>query len=133
MSVPIVPPGEPYPRSAVESAWEEIARSGLLGVEAWRDAEIRRLEEAAAVAAVVATIDCPTASKTPWGTEAAAEEALAWILEQQDAWREKLPCRVYRCECGAWHLTSLPADGPPVAPPGLSSAGAAIARIRAAS
>ena len=44
---------------------------------------------------------CPTATKTGWGTEADAEEALAAILEQSDAWREKLPCRVYRCAAAA--------------------------------
>ena len=49
---------------------------------------------------------CPTSAKTAWGSEEAATEALAAILEQRDAWREKLPCRVYVCSCGRWHLTS---------------------------
>ena len=75
---------------------------------------------------------CPTAAKTGWGTQDLAEEALAVILEQRDAWREKLPCRVYRCECGAWHLTSVE-KGAPVTGPTVSSAGAAAARIHAAS
>ena len=75
---------------------------------------------------------CPTATKTAWGTEADAEEALAAILEQGDAWREKLPCRVYRCECGAWHLTSVEGKAAPVTSPTVSSAGAAAARIHAA-
>lgn len=74
---------------------------------------------------------CPTATKTGWGTEADAEEALAVILEQRDAWREKLPCRVYRCECGAWHLTSVEM-GSPVTGPTMSSAALALARIHAA-
>ena len=69
--------------------------------------------------------------KTAWGTEADAEEALAVILEQRDAWREKLPCRVYRCECGAWHLTSVETVGPVTGAP-FSSAGAVAARIHAA-
>lgn len=75
---------------------------------------------------------CPTATKTGWGTEADAEDALASILEQGDAWREKLPCRVYRCECGAWHLTSVEKRSP-VTGPTMSSAGAVAARIHAAS
>ena len=75
---------------------------------------------------------CPTATKTGWGTEADAEEALAVILEQRDAWREKLPCRSYLCPCGKWHLTSSPSDGPPVASVPLGSAASAIARIHAA-
>ena len=76
---------------------------------------------------------CPTATKTAWGTEADAEDALASILEQGDAWREKLPCRVYRCECGAWHLTSVPGDeASPVVPPPLPAHASAIARIHAA-
>lgn len=73
---------------------------------------------------------CPTATKTGWGTKADAEEALAVILEQRDAWREKLPCRVYPCSCGKWHLTSV--EGSSVTPAvRVSSAAAAIARIHA--
>ena len=76
---------------------------------------------------------CPTATKTGWGTEADAEEALAVILEQRDAWREKLPCRAYLCPCGKWHLTSVPGDeASPVVPPPLPAHAAAIARIHAA-
>lgn len=76
---------------------------------------------------------CPTATKTGWGTEADAEDALASILEQGDAWREKLPCRAYLCPCGKWHLTSVPGDeASPVVPPPLPAHAAAIAMIHAA-
>lgn len=75
---------------------------------------------------------CPTAAKTGWGTEEAAEEALAAILEQRDAWREKLPCRVYPCSCGKWHLTSVEEAPPPAPAVRVSTAAAAIARIHAA-
>ena len=75
---------------------------------------------------------CPTAAKTGWGTEEAAEEALAVILEQRDAWREKLPCRVYLCPCGKWHLTSVEHEAPAL-PTGLgTAAAAAIALVHAA-
>lgn len=76
---------------------------------------------------------CPTATKTGWGTEADAEEALAVILEQRDAWREKLPCRAYLCPCGKWHLTSAPGDeSSPVVPSPLPAHASAIARVHAA-
>lgn len=76
---------------------------------------------------------CPTATKTGWGAKADAEEALAVILAQSDAWREKLPCRVYRCECGAWHLTSVQKDDDsPPAPSTVPPHVAAAARIHAA-
>ena len=77
---------------------------------------------------------CPTATKTAWWTEAGAEDALASILEQGDAWREKLPCRSYLCPCGKWHLTSVPGDdSSPVVPAPLPAHAAAIAAIHAAS
>ena len=77
---------------------------------------------------------CPTATKTGWGTQALAEEALAVILEQPDEWREKLPCRAYRCPCGRWHLTSAPGDdSTPAVPPPVPSHAAAIARVHAVS
>jgi len=76
---------------------------------------------------------CPTATKTGWGTQALAEEALAVILEQRDAWREKLPCRSYLCPCGRWHLTSNEAELPRTPPPALGSAARAIAAVHAAS
>lgn len=75
---------------------------------------------------------CPTAAKTAWGTQALAEEALAAILEQRDAWREKLPCRSYLCPCGRWHLTSVPGEGTPAVPPPVPAHAAAIARVHAA-
>lgn len=75
---------------------------------------------------------CPTAAKTGWGSQALAEEALAVILEQRDAWREKLPCRSYLCPCGKWHLTSAEAERTPPPLPPLGGAAAAIARVHAA-
>lgn len=49
---------------------------------------------------------CPTALKTAFSTEAFALEALARILVEEGNVRSKLPKRVYRCVCNAWHLTS---------------------------
>lgn len=50
---------------------------------------------------------CPTATKTPFGDQAAAETALAYLAtvppRELDGPR---PVRSYRCACGAWHLTS---------------------------
>lgn len=51
---------------------------------------------------------CPTATKTAWPTQALAEEALEAIRAEhaRAPIGEKIPVRAYRCECGAWHLTS---------------------------
>lgn len=51
---------------------------------------------------------CPTATKTAWSTPELAEEALEAIRAEHDRAPigEKIPVRAYRCECGAWHLTS---------------------------
>lgn len=49
---------------------------------------------------------CPTATKTPFRDRIAAESAIARIRAEDNPLRVKLPCRAYRCECGAWHMTS---------------------------
>lgn len=51
---------------------------------------------------------CPSATKTPFVDEAAANEALEAIRFEygRAPIGEKIPCRAYHCECGRWHLTS---------------------------
>lgn len=50
---------------------------------------------------------CPTATKSAFPDQAAAEAALRYLADlpprELDGPR---PVRAYRCECGAWHLTS---------------------------
>jgi hypothetical protein len=60
---------------------------------------------------------CPRATKTAYPDRETAELALVAILaEIRDHGRqarpgaEKVPTRCYRCPCGRWHLTSLPAE-----------------------
>lgn len=46
---------------------------------------------------------CPTPQKRPFESRYVAERAMS------QSWRAKggrLAARVYRCKCGAWHLTS---------------------------
>lgn len=50
---------------------------------------------------------CPTPYKKSHPSKQHAENAM------HKFWRKpkkgtKMPCRVYRCQCGAWHTTSRP-------------------------
>jgi hypothetical protein len=48
---------------------------------------------------------CLTPGKNRYSDEIDAKVHLAFIQRYGER-REKMPVRVYRCECGAWHLTS---------------------------
>lgn len=47
---------------------------------------------------------CPTPSKQPYESRYAAERAMAGTWNHRGG--SRLAARVYRCKCGAWHLTS---------------------------
>lgn len=49
---------------------------------------------------------CPTGTKTPYGTEAEAHRALAYLRDEPAIKGEKKPQRAYLCACRQWHLTS---------------------------
>ncbi len=49
---------------------------------------------------------CPTATKTGYPDEAAADAAMHRLREEYAHVDTKLPCRSYKCKCGRWHLTS---------------------------
>lgn len=74
---------------------------------------------------------CQTATKAAYPSREIAEDALTRIRTgvTRDE-RDKLPERAYRCECGAWHLTS---EKPPLAHDLAAPHVTAMARIAAAS
>ena len=50
---------------------------------------------------------CPTPDKQRYITHAGAAADLRWIQAHSNA--SVWPCRVYKCACGYWHLTSMTA------------------------
>lgn len=55
---------------------------------------------------------CPTPDKAAFKTRAEAQSHLGRLWSMKGAPPGKLPCRVYRCPCGMFHLTSKPRSAP---------------------
>lgn len=60
------------------------------------------------------TAPCPHPEKIPFPTEVDAERALG--ATWRAVGRSRYAVRVYRCECGTWHMTSVPASRKPKRP-----------------
>lgn len=52
-----------------------------------------------------AHVECPTPYKDAFGSEAAARDGIERIRVHR---RAAATLRCYRCQCGAWHITSSP-------------------------